>query len=110
MPHHNTRSTNTQGGALTVDRDGDALGEDEAVSALKGRYLSELVELEVLGGHALGGLGVDKLDLKAVLLCDREKRRGARVTLLHCQEACFQHMRVMRALDLPSSCRAFRTT
>jgi hypothetical protein len=75
-------------GALTVDGDGDALGEDEAVSALKGRDLAELVELEVVGGHTLRRLRVDKLNVEAVLLCDREKRRGARVALFDsCQKA-----------------------
>jgi hypothetical protein len=71
-------------GALTVDSDGDALGEYEAVGTLEGGNLAELVELQVVGRDTLRRLGVDKLDVEAVLLCDREKRRGARVTLLAC--------------------------
>lgn len=72
-------------GALTVDSDSDGLGENEAVGALEGRDLAELVELQVLGRDALGGLGVDKLDVEAVLLCDSKERGGARVTLVGCQ-------------------------
>jgi hypothetical protein len=76
------RATQTPCGALTVDSDGDALGEDEAVGALEGWDLSELVEPEVLLRDALGRLSLDELDVEAVLLRDREKRHGARVTLL----------------------------
>lgn len=49
MPHPITRKRSMWCGALTVDSDGDALGEDEAVSALEGRDLAELVELQVVG-------------------------------------------------------------
>lgn len=38
----------TEGKILTVDGNGDALGEDEAISALKGGHLAELVELQVV--------------------------------------------------------------
>lgn len=70
-------------GVLTVDSDGDALGENEAVSTLEGRDLAELVELQVLAGNTLGRLGLDELNVEAVLLCDREEGCGARVTLLN---------------------------
>lgn len=72
----------TRGVALTVDSDGDALGEDKAVSALEGRDLAELVELQVLGGETLGGGGLNELDIEAVLLGDCEEGGGARVTLM----------------------------
>lgn len=72
-------------GVLTVDSDGDGLGENEAVLALEGGDLAELVELQVLGRNTLGGLSVDELDVEAVLLCDRKEGGGARVTLRGCQ-------------------------
>lgn len=72
-------------GVLTVDSDGDGLRENEAVSALEGRDLAELVELQVLLRDTLGGLGSDELDIEAVLLRDSEEGGGARVTLVGCQ-------------------------
>lgn len=68
-------------GVLTVDSDGNGLRENEAVGALEGGDLAELVELQVLLRDALGGLGGDELDIEAVLLGDGEERGGARVTL-----------------------------
>ena len=72
-------------GVLTVDSDGDGLRENEAVGALEGGDLSELVDLQVVGRDALGRLGVDELDVEAILLCDSEEGGGARVTLVGCQ-------------------------
>lgn len=46
---------------LTVDSNGNAFGEGEAIRALKGGHLAELVELEILRGDALCRLGVDEL-------------------------------------------------
>ena len=69
------------GVALTVDSDGDALAEDKSVGALKGRDLSELVELQIVLRDTLGRLSVDELDLEAVLLRDGQERGGTRVTL-----------------------------
>jgi len=74
----------TRGVALTVDSDGDALGEDKAVSALEGRDLAELVELQVVLRDTLGWLSVDELDVEAILLRDGQERGGTRVTLLAC--------------------------
>lgn len=68
-------------GVLTVHSDGNGLRENEAVGALEGGDLAELVELQVLLRDALGGLGGDELDIEAVLLGDGEERGGARVTL-----------------------------
>ena len=65
----------------TVDSDGDGFGEDEAISALEGGNLSELVELQVLGGDALGWLSVNELDVEAVRLRDSEEGGGAGVAL-----------------------------
>jgi hypothetical protein len=78
------REEQTGGVALTVDSDGDALGEDKAVSALEGRDLAELVELQVLSRDTLGWLSLDKLDVEAILLRDGQERGSARVTLLEC--------------------------
>jgi hypothetical protein len=69
-------------GVLTVDSNGNGLGENEAVGTLEGRDLAELVELQVLGRDTLGRLSGDELDVEAVLLCDSQERGGARVTLL----------------------------
>jgi hypothetical protein len=66
---------------LTVHGDGDALGQDEAISALERGDLAELVQLQVLGRHALGRLGLDRFDVEVVLLRDGEQSRGARVAL-----------------------------
>ena len=78
------RKERTGGVALTVDSDGNALGEDKAVSALEGRDLAELVELQVVLRDTLGRLGVDELDVETILLRDGQERGGTRVTLLAC--------------------------
>ena len=75
------RAVGKECGVLTVDSDGHGLRENEAVGALEGGDLAELVELQVLLRDALGGLGGDELDIEAVLLGDGEERGGARVTL-----------------------------
>lgn len=82
IPHHE-RCRQRQHSAewLTVNSDGNALGEDETISALEGGDLSELVELQVLCGNTLRRLSLDKLNVEAILLCDREESSGARVTL-----------------------------
>lgn len=82
--HHKVQTGSYARGERTVDSDGDALREDEAVSALEGGDLAELVELQVLGRDTLGRLSVDKLDVEAILLCDGEEGGGTRVTLLNC--------------------------
>lgn len=88
IPHHVMQTKITRA-VLTVNSDGDSLGEDEAVSALESRDLAELVELQVLGRNTLAGLSLDDLDVETVLLCDRKERCGTRVTLLDsCQESC----------------------
>lgn len=69
-------------GVLTVDSDGNGLRENEAVGTLEGRDLAELVELQVVGRDTLGRLGLDELNVEAVLLCDSKERGGARVTLV----------------------------
>jgi hypothetical protein len=76
------REERTGGVALTVDSDGDALGEDKAVSALEGRDLAELVELQVVLRDALGWLSVDELNVEAILLRDGQEGGRTRVTLL----------------------------
>lgn len=64
----------------TVDSNGNALGQDKAIGADKGRDLVEGVGLEeLLGG--LGGVGLDLLELEAVGLRDSADGRGAGVAL-----------------------------
>lgn len=75
------RKEQTGGVALTVDSDGDALGEDKAVSALEGRNLAELVDLQIVGRDTLCRLSVDKLNVEAILLCDGQERGRAWVAL-----------------------------
>ena len=82
--HHKVQAGSYARGKRTVDSDGDALREDETVSALEGGDLAELVELQVLGRDTLGRLSVDELDVEAILLCDGEEGGGTRVTLLNC--------------------------
>lgn len=64
----------------TVDSNGKALRQDEAVSANKGRNLAELVQLEVLGRRA-GRVGKDNLDVEVVGLGDGQNGRRPRVGL-----------------------------
>lgn len=64
----------------TVDGDGDALGEDEAISADEGRDLVKGVGLEELFS-GLGGVGLDLLEVDAVGLRDGADGRGAGVAL-----------------------------
>ena len=66
---------------LTVDGNGDALDQNVAVGALKGRDLAELVELLVLIADTLGWLSVDELKLETVGFRDGRDGGGARVAL-----------------------------
>lgn len=102
-------------GVLTVDSDGNGLGENEAVGALEGRDLAELVDLQVVRRDALGRLGVDELDVEAVLLCDRKEGGGARVTLQSCQFWSPPHLMDFGrgsagGGDVRCSCKSFRKT
>jgi hypothetical protein len=95
----------------TVDCDGNALGEDEAVLALEGWDLSELVELQVLGRDTLSRLSGNELDIETVLLCDSEEGGGTRVTLTAALErVLLQIDDRLRNAHIPRSCRAFRKT
>jgi hypothetical protein len=72
----------TQPGVIrTVDSNSHALAEHIAIGALKRGDLAELVELEVVGAHALGGLGVHALELEAIGLGDGEDGGRAWVVL-----------------------------
>lgn len=65
---------------LTVDGDGDGLGEGVAIATDEGRNLAELVVLqELLRG--VGSVDLDSLKLETVGLCNREDGRGAGVEL-----------------------------
>lgn len=100
-------------GALTVDGDGNGLRENEAVGTLEGRDLAELVDLQVVGRDALGRLGVDELDVEAILLCDSEEGGGARVTLLVGWSVCASRPEAgttARRSHLRCSCKSFRKT
>jgi hypothetical protein len=68
-------------GGHTVNSDRNALGQDESISTLEGRDLSESVELGVIGTDALGRLFVDELDIETVGLCHHQQGSGARVVL-----------------------------
>ena len=63
----------------TVDCNGNALVKSVAVSANERRNLSKLVDLEVLGGHALGGLRLDDLEVDVVCFGNGSDRDGSRV-------------------------------
>lgn len=68
-------------GKLTVDGNSHALVENEAIRALEGRDLAQLVELQVLGG-GLGGVNLDDFELEIVGLRDRTDGGRARVLLV----------------------------
>jgi hypothetical protein len=65
----------------TVDGNGNALGEDKAVSALEGRDLAELVKLQVLLRDTVGGDSLDELEVEVVLLCYDTEASSPGVTL-----------------------------
>ena len=70
----------------TVDGDGDALSEDEAISADEGRNLVERVCLEELGAGARG-VGFDLLKLEIVRLRDGADGRRAGVALCRAEKS-----------------------
>lgn len=75
----------------TVDGEGNALGEDEAVGANEGGDLGLLVGLPVLLGDVVE-VNVDDVEVKTVGLRNREHGGGARVVLKgrgqrYCSEA-----------------------
>lgn len=65
----------------TVDRDGNALVENESIGSNEGGDLSESVDLQVLGGDTLGDVLEDLLDVKAVGLGHNLEGGGAGVVL-----------------------------
>ncbi len=82
-----------RGAGLTVDVDGNSLGEDIAIAADEGGDLAELVGLqELLGG--LRGIDLDNLELEAISLRNREDGGGAGVEL--CDETCCQLTQIKR--------------
>lgn len=66
---------------LTVDGNGDALGQGEVVGAHEGRDEAELVDELVVIADALGRLGVDKLEVEVVDVGHGLDGNGAGVTL-----------------------------
>lgn len=64
----------------TIDGDGNALGEDIAVSADEDGDLGELVVLGELGGR-VGGVNHNPLDIEVVGLSDGQDGRRAGVVL-----------------------------
>lgn len=65
----------------TVDGNGNALGEVVAISTDKGGDLAQLVDLQVVGRDASGGVGLDNLNVEAILLGDSDDGLGARLAL-----------------------------
>ena len=97
-------------GSRTVHGDGQALAQDKAISALEGGDLAELVELQVLGGDAVGGDRLDELEVKVVLLGHDAQAGGARVAL----RTLLAHFVARRGSSVrahsPCSCTACRKT
>lgn len=62
---------------LTVDGNGQGLGEGVTVAANERWDLSERVDLAVVGAELGARLGVDKLDVEAVGLSDSENGLGS---------------------------------
>jgi len=94
----------------TIDCDGNALGENIAVSTDKSRDLGEAVVLEVLL-RRLFCVGLDNLDLEVIGLGHGEDGRGAGVRLEERElaVAALSDGRLNNAIDLPRRCKAFRT-
>jgi hypothetical protein len=66
----------------TVDRDGDDLGESEAIGTLEGGDLAKGLDLEVLSaGVGSTGHGLDQLDVEVVVLGSDQGSDGATVLL-----------------------------
>jgi hypothetical protein len=65
---------------LTVDGNGDGLGEDVSIGTDKDGNLGERVELQELGSR-LDGVDQDRLNVQSIGLCDGEDGRGAGVPL-----------------------------
>jgi hypothetical protein len=93
--------------AHTVDGDGDALGEDKAISADEGRDLVEGVGLEELLGR-LGGVDLDLLKLEVVGLRNGADGRGAGVALCRAARSATGRVNKQRALNLKSDWRPLR--
>ena len=66
---------------LTVDGDGDTLGQNAAIRALESRYPAQLVELAVVIADAFRRLSVHDVELEVVGFGDGEEYRRSRVTL-----------------------------
>jgi hypothetical protein len=93
----------------TVDGDGNALGENVAISTDKSRNFRESVVLEVLVGGLLG-VGLDNLNLEVVGLSHGENRRGAGVRLKEKQVSSRARSdQLSSTMDAPRMCKAFRT-
>lgn len=65
---------------LTVDGNGDGLGEDVSIGTDKDGNLGQRVELQELGSW-LDGVDNDRLNVQTIGLCDGEDGRGAGVPL-----------------------------
>lgn len=92
----------------TVDGNGHALVQNVTILALKGRDLSQLVELQVLGG-GLGGVDLDDVKLEVVGLRNGADRRAPGVVLGRCFSMEFDlGFCEMLTGALPHTCTACR--
>lgn len=66
---------------LTVDSNGEALREDEAVSAHECRNTTKFVDFKVDGRDARGWDGLNELEVDVVLLCNGQNTNRARIAL-----------------------------
>lgn len=57
---------------LTVNGNGEGLGQGVSIGANKGWDLSEGVDLEEVGAHGWTRLGLDELNVEAIGFGDRE--------------------------------------
>jgi hypothetical protein len=92
--------------SLTIDGNGNGLGEVEAVGTLESGDLANGVDLEQLsGGSSRVGRSVDKLQLEVVVLSSDQDGQGATVVLYNVRDKLTKE----RIENVRADRRAFRT-
>lgn len=79
--HHENFGIETQPLKLTIDSNGNSLGQDVTISANKGGDLAKLVVLEIVGWSISTSSGLDNFDVEIVGLRNNLDGVGPRVIL-----------------------------
>jgi hypothetical protein len=95
--------------SLTIDGNGDGLGESEAIGTLEGRDLANGADLAVLSTTVEGGgrvgLSLDQLQVEVVVLSSDQDGQGATVVLDNVRE----ELNKKRGGNVRADRKAFRT-